>query len=175
MSSDSQMSFVLPRSISENSSFTNHQLDQITPVVFKFRGEKLYDRNIWRQVTKMNQFNPENQWKFIIDLQITELYDQLPIDNQVLGHLCFKNHRQLVVLLIKKDVNQFLNLSCGLKNACRGGHRDLVQMMIDRGARDFDWGLRGACQGNQKNMAQMMIDLGATNVNIFKKYFPDHQ
>ena len=54
----------------EHSTCKHHQLDQIVPVGLKFQTEHLYDRNIWRHVNQMNHFNPETQWKRIIDLQI---------------------------------------------------------------------------------------------------------
>ena len=143
-----------------------HQLDQMAPLVFKFKGEKLYDRNIWRGIVQMNRFNPETQWKFIIDLEITELYDQLPIKNKVLGHLGFKNRRQLVALLIKKDTNKCLDLGCGLAWACYGGHRDLAQFMIDLGADEWNRGLESACEGGHHEIVQWMMDLGATHWNL---------
>ena len=151
--------------MSSNSKLKNHQLDQIAPIGFKFRAETLYDRNIWRHVTKMNRFNPRTQWKGIIDLQITELYDQLPVKNHVLEHLCLKNHRHLLEILIKKDSKKKLNLNYGLSSACWGGHRDLVQMMIDLGATSMGLGLQSACEGGFKDLAQWMMDLGANDVN----------
>ena len=145
------------------SSLKNHQLNQIAPVGFKFRADHLYDRNVWRKIIKMNQFNPQTQWKFIVDLQITELFDQIPVDNWVLEYLCFKNHRDLLKILIQKDSNKIINWNFGLRGACQGGHRDLAQWMIDLGAKWWYDGLRGACEGGHRDMVQWMIDLGATN------------
>ena len=159
MSSNSQLK------MSSNSQLKNHQLDQIAPIGFKFRAETLYDRNIWRGIIQMNQFNPETQWKFIIDLQITELYDQLSVDSDVLEYLCLKNHRQLIELLIKKDSQKKLNWDYGLQGACQGGHRDLIQWMIECGAEFWSWGLEGACQGGHQELAQWMIDLGSKDWN----------
>ena len=147
----------------KNSSLVNHQLNQIIPVGFKFRDEYLYDRNIWRHVTQMNRFDPQTQWKGIIDLQITELYDQLPVNNHVLEYLCLKNHRFLLSLLIKNDIHKTLNLNWGLEGACQGGFKDLVQWMIDLGANYWEWGLWGSVQGGFKELAQMMIDHGASH------------
>ena len=141
----------------------NHQFKQITPLIFKFQNEYLYDRNIWKHVTQMNQFNPETQWKFIVDMQITELFDQIPVDTQVLEYLCLKNHRPLIELLIKKDIHKSLYLDYGLSGACEGGHRDLVQMMIDLGATNFNYGLQSACYRGHRDLVQWMIDLGANN------------
>ena len=148
----------------------NHQLDQITPIGFKFQGEYLYDRNVWRKIINMNQFNPETQWKFIVDLQITELYDQIPVNDQVLEYLflkypCLKNHRHLLELLIQKDIHKILNFNLGLYGACRGGFKDLAQLMIERGAVNWNDGLQGACRGGFKYLAQMMIDRGANDWN----------
>ena len=35
----------------------------------------------------------------------------------------------------------------GLKGACDGGHMDIVNLMISKGANVWDLGLRGACYG----------------------------
>ena len=149
----------------EHSTCKHHQLDQITPIGLKFQGEHLYDRNIWRHVIQLNHFNPQTQWKWILDLQITELFDQLPVMNKVLEYACLKNYHHFMELLIKKDFNRILNFNYGLYGACQGGHHEIVQWMIDRGAKDWNWGLRCACRGGHPEVAQMMIDRGARNWN----------
>ena len=143
----------------------NYQFKQITPLIFKFRNEILYDRNIWRMVIKMIQYNPATQWKFIVDFQITELFDQIPVYNQVLEYLCLKNHHHLIEILIRKDTNQWLNFNYGLQSACQGGHREIIQMMVNLGAREWNRGLSGACEGGFKDLVRMMIDLGARDWN----------
>ena len=150
----------------------NHQLDQITPVVFKFQGEQLYDRNVWRKIIQINQFNPQTQWKLIVDLGITELYDQIPVQNQVLEYLCLRNHRHAIEILIKHDIKKSLCFNWGLSGACQGGYKDLAQWMIDLGASDWNMGLFGSCQGRNQDLAQWMMDLGATTVNMFNAFFP---
>ena len=148
------------------------QFDQMALVDLKFQTATLDDRNIWRNIITMNHFHLETQWKRIVDLQIAELFDQIPINNHVLEYLCFKNHHYLLDSLIKNDVNKILNLNVGLSGACRGGHQDLVQMMINLGARDWNKGLSAACRGGHQDLGQWMIDLGATNKWRFQSCFP---
>ena len=52
-----------------------------------------------------------------------------------------------------------------LRGACEGGHKELVELMIEKGATRWDWGLRGACRGGHKDLAELMIEKGATNWN----------
>ena len=143
----------------------NHQLDQIAPVGLKFQNEYLYDRNVWRQIKAMDKFDPKDQWKLILDLKITELFDQIPVNNWVLEYLCFKNHRDLLELLIPKDTNKWLNFNHGLFGACLGGHRDLAQWMMELGGNWWNMGLQGACRGGHQDLAQWMIDLGSKDWN----------
>lgn len=43
-----------------------------------------------------------------------------------------------------------------------GGHPDLVDFMIGRGANDFDFGLEGARQGGHRELADLMIAKGGS-------------
>ena len=51
------------------------------------------------------------------------------------------------------------------KNACEGGHMDIVQLMIQKGADDWNGGLWKACYGGHMDIIQLMIQKGAYNWN----------
>ena len=53
----------------------------------------------------------------------------------------------------------------GLKGACRGGHLEIINMMLSKGATNYNWGLEGACLGGHLELVKMMLDLGANNYN----------
>ena len=52
-----------------------------------------------------------------------------------------------------------------------GGHRELADLMIEKGATDWNWGLRMACYGGHRELADLMIEKGATHVDIIPSYF----
>lgn len=63
-----------------------------------------------------------------------------------------------------------------MAHACLNGHKEIVELMIEKGANNFDWGLHKACEGGHKNLVLLMLELGAdinasrvelTNSNIY--------
>jgi hypothetical protein len=50
-------------------------------------------------------------------------------------------------------------------NACYGGYKELVLLMIDKGASDWNGGLAMACDGGSMELALLMIDKGAWDWN----------
>lgn len=71
---------------------------------------------------------------------------------------CQGGHKDLVYLMIGKGAHQWDN---GLYNACQGGHIDLARIMIENGARNFNWGLEGARKGGHDHLILFMIENGA--------------
>ena len=47
--------------------------------------------------------------------------------------------------------------------ACYDGHVEIVEMMIQKGANDWNRGLHSACQGGHIEVVKMMIQKGAGN------------
>jgi len=72
-----------------------------------------------------------------------------------------KNYALVSSLLLEKDID----VNFGLQGACKGGHMDLVQLMIDKGANNWNEGLLASCLGGHKDLAQFMIDKGANDFN----------
>ncbi len=73
--------------------------------------------------------------------------------------LCFYGNYKKISTIENDDWNW------GLCGACRGGHMDIVKLMIERGATDWNYGLYGACKGGHMNMVELMIERGATDWN----------
>ena len=65
-------------------------------------------------------------------------------------------HKDLVQTLLDKGADP----SRGLRGAAMGGHSDLVQLMLGKGA-DPDAGLQGAAQGGHLNIVKLMFEHGA--------------
>lgn len=71
------------------------------------------------------------------------------------------DHTALALLLTKPFTIDDLN--CGLGGACKGGHREIVDLMIKMGATDWNWGLQCACEDDHREIVNLMIKKGVTN------------
>lgn len=79
--------------------------------------------------------------------------------NYGLSCACRYGHEDLANLLIEKGA---CDLEYGLITACYYGKDRLVEFMIEKGAKDFDRGLQNACLTGQVNIVKLMIEKGAT-------------
>ena len=52
--------------------------------------------------------------------------------------------------------------------------KEIVKLIIEKGAYYFDWGLKIACSNNKKKIIKLMIEKGATSCNNCKKSMSDH-
>lgn len=84
-------------------------------------------------------------------------------------YACMIGHQHLVcemIRLCKRDlVLPFLNMDKALHYACYGNHFDIVKLLINEGAKDWNMGLMGACEGGHLEIASAMIKNGADNFN----------
>lgn len=78
--------------------------------------------------------------------------------NSALDVACEGGHIELVDLMIFKGANDW---NRGLGAACIGGHKELVEFMISKGANDFDWGWLLAWTKGHKEIMKLMISKGA--------------
>src|SRR3989344_4068680 len=83
---------------------------------------------------------------------------------------CKKNNIISLSILIKKYYNDYYpydwtELDHGLGAACRGGNKDLIDLMISNGANNWNYGLKGACIGGHRDLIDLMISKGASNWN----------
>lgn len=72
-----------------------------------------------------------------------------------------KNGNYETVKIIKQK-----NWDDGLLGACRGGHIDIIKLMIEKGANNWNWGLFGACRGGHIDIVKLMIEKGVNNWNL---------
>ena len=54
----------------------------------------------------------------------------------------------------------------GLYLACVRDDRELANLMIEKGATNFNWGLQGACFNGHREMFELMIEKGADDLNL---------
>jgi ankyrin repeat protein len=96
--------------------------------------------------------------------KVNRLIDYCSLDtiNEGLQGACHGGHKNLVDFLISKGANDW---GRGLYGACQGGHRELVELMISKGASSWDWGLGGACEGGHRELIDLMISKGSNDLN----------
>src|SRR3989344_2578926 len=71
-------------------------------------------------------------------------------------------HKELVDLFVKKGAN---NWNLGMCSAAEGGHKELVDLFVKKGANDFDNGMHCAVKGGHKELVDLFVKKGANNWN----------
>ena len=74
-----------------------------------------------------------------------------------------KEHKDLVELMISKGAT---NWNGGLLGACQGGHLNLAKLMISKGANNWNGGVRYACEEGHLNMVELMMYEGDVNMHF---------
>lgn len=82
--------------------------------------------------------------------------------NNCLEWACKKGDEDLIALMIEKGANDW---NQGLEGACYGGKMDPALSMIEKGAHKWGWGLHAACYGGNMDLALLMIEKGANTWN----------
>jgi hypothetical protein len=100
--------------------------------------------------------------KFGYDVKFIMNHPEFEVNNIYFQMACFGGHRDLVELMIEKGANWW---NCGFLGACSGGKRDLIDLMIEKGADDWNCGLYLACYHDYRDIAKLMIKKGAHNWN----------
>ena len=82
--------------------------------------------------------------------------------NNALYEACKIGNKEIVEMMIEKGANDW---NRGLEFACKGGNKEIVEMVIEKGADDWNWGLCCACEVGNKEIVEIMIEKGADNLN----------
>lgn len=86
--------------------------------------------------------------------------------NEGMAYACEGGNKEIVELMIKKGAN-YWNL--GMSRACFGAKKEIINLMIEKGANDWYRGLRGAYDGGNSKK----IDSEQVDVNEFSKAHKD--
>ena len=84
--------------------------------------------------------------------------------NTALARAADGGHRDIVELMIEKGATR-LCLIFALSCAAQGGHRDIIGLLIEKGANDFNSALCMAAAGGHRDIVELMIEKGATDFN----------
>lgn len=110
---------------------------------------------------------------------IFEIYGYRYVREEVyinaLKHLCKEGNLEIVKMCLSKTTKttkpdaKFWN-SC-LANACRSGNMDMVNFVVDRGAkfydRDHDKNIKKACKGGNIEIVKRIVDIRSTYLNYW--------
>lgn len=86
---------------------------------------------------------------------------------------CDSGDMNIVNLMIEKGAN---NWDEGLRDSCKGGHIEIVKLMIEKGAIDFNGGLNSVCvccKPPNLEIAELMIQQGANDLETYLQYACD--
>ncbi len=109
------------------------------------------------------------------DGDMTKVLDEMRFDTEYffgysvlngLAGACEGGHKEIIELMIEKGASNF---NQGLSHACSGGHIEIVELMISKGANDFARGLKVACNHNHKDIISLMLKKG-NNTFTFKTW-----
>src|SRR5690554_5281019 len=80
------------------------------------------------------------------------LQQVVPIDSQKkFKEACRRGDR---LSIVKSPLGKY-RINLGLVAACCGGHRDVVELMIEKGANDWNSGLRAACEEGHRDLVEL--------------------
>ena len=80
-------------------------------------------------------------------------------------------HLNLVNLMISKGANDW---NKGLLSACYGGNQNVVDLIISKGGNNWNSGLYGACWRSNQNLVNLMILKGADYCFYCRKSMEEH-
>jgi hypothetical protein len=101
-------------------------------------------------------------WISIAEAGEYETCLEIPLPDSGLTGACLGGHEPIAELMIARGASDW---DGGLYSACRGGHKQIAELMIARGANDWNNGLYGACYGGHKELVELMIAHGANGWN----------
>ena len=65
-------------------------------------------------------------------------------------------------------------MNIAMRGAARGGHKDLAEFLISKGANDWNRNLYAACDCGNKELVELMISKGADRCEYCSKNVLDH-
>lgn len=116
-------------------------INQITPSLKK----DAFDQHRWIAILK--QFHNLRSMK----------YGPFRYDPPDFEYACGSGHLDLVKLIIKRPEFDS-NWNWGLYNACIGGNQDVIDFIIEKGAKDWYKGFVGACRGGHIDLVKEIMN-----------------
>ena len=111
------------------------------------------------KVNKITLYNASQvckEWRLLSLKQVTKIMEAGDF------HKSYRQGDLLTIIRSRLNVDWINN---GLLTACLGGHKPVIELMIAKGANDWNVGLYGACLGGSLAIVELMIAKGANSWN----------
>lgn len=83
--------------------------------------------------------------------------------NEAMINACLVDQREIILYLL--TLNLPINWDQALYYACVSGSKDLVELLIKMGAKNFNFGLISAAGHNQSELTELLIEKGADDLD----------
>ena len=94
--------------------------------------------------------------------KIKEHNNTLSYFNAILMGACQGGHPDLIEYAISKGADK---MNHGLSEACHNGNINIIELLIKNGANNWNYGLDSACMSGNREAIDLMIEKGATHFN----------
>src|SRR3989344_1416031 len=74
--------------------------------------------------------------------------------------------RQGSLFRVNELVRQGADVNYGMRGAAYGGHKELVDLFVKKGATDWNYGMYGAAYGGHKELVDLFVKKGANDWNL---------
>ena len=164
---DTYVMYQLLEFIDENSIIvfckTSKKLNEICEQYIEMEDDKRFEIIMHEEILRKYCINNNLiKIKKVIGTDLNSNYGLILDWNYGLYGACKGGHIEIIKLMIKKGATR---LDGGLYSACEGGNLDIVKLMIEKGAMWWDHGLVYACIGGNMDIVKLMIEKGATRLN----------
>ena len=136
-----------------------------------------YDSELWRNrfIKKYGEDaaeykSPGKTWKQFF-LQILKYWDDSKKDkvfyiNRAMADAAKGGHKDVIDFFISKGADKW---DWGLQEAASGGHKDLINFFISKGSKDWYSGIEGAAEGGHKDLIDFFISKGSKGPNLWNR------
>jgi Ankyrin repeats (3 copies) len=152
--------------------FWKGRLDEKYPLLIKFKN------GTWKEFyLRMTYYISKLEEKFGIPYIPTKGYnpEQFYKDNKnneyiydwATGYAAEGGNMEIVKMMLEKGAKDF-DLTTAM--AAKGGYMGIVKLMIEKGFTNFNWAMRSAAFGGHMEIVKLMIEKGATDFNSAMKF-----
>ena len=116
------------------------------------------------------KINEGTTFQEFVELHDEKMYKELcqKAPDECLRYFAFLGDWRNMKRAIKKGA---YNWNGGMREAARGGHRDLVEFFVSKGADNWDWAMAGAAEGGHRDLVEFFISKGAVPTSAIRKKF----
>jgi hypothetical protein len=137
------------------------------------------NEDFWRNRLLTNfpdfrKINKERSWKdtYLALIYYLSKYKEVRQRLIRMSKKGMKNLDLIEYTILKDDeISLKVKAKYGMHGAANGGHKDLIDYFISKGADDWNAGLRGAAGGNHKDLVEFFISKGADDFDDTAEIF----